>query len=1019
MRLVVGSLVEGAPFFKGIGKILSTSAADQSATVGFFTSPINPYDKKIKVKGSDLIGKKKLFEKTVVYVKFGSTQRWRMGFYDGERPGDKHLIYFNHDESDIYEIEELFVPNLLALSSFPAAKFLASQATSAFKHYENRTNFITSYIEQRAACNSISSLSSSAVNLEIHQLSVVLQVLKDSNQKYLLGDEVGLGKTIEAGFLIREHILELKDDACVLVIVPTALINQWKQELTLKFHLEDVLGIEFEEDQKVFVCDYFNLPLFDTTEKKPTMVVIDEGHNLANLAWNDDNNTNYQKIVSFCSDARSTIILSGTPIAGNAKSFLAMLHCLSPDNYKISEEGIVDFNKKVSERELFSGIYTALSPESDDFTLSGILDELETLDLGDFELSKLIENLKPEIDFFNINKNDVKRNCAIYELKQYFGERYRLFQRFIRNRRGSKNSSIELLFPGLGNCELQKWGSAKQLPYLDQQLDDYRDYLVSEGQEHKLPSVMPLLDALLDSPSCLSSELDRLINIDDYHEFFEIFSILKESALCEQKNKDELTKSILDEWLKNNTDGKVAIFCGNKAAADCLYSFLMKHRDDIERHSSHTTPLFVTNPSIKVLIIDEKGEDGLNLQGPSRLAIHYSLPRSLVRIEQRIGRLNRYSATSKGMKPIENYVLIPGSDSFIQNWALFLKDIIGVFNETTASIQLALEDVIQREEQNLLTNGFRQLSKIRKNLSGEKGIIAKERKKVADQEVWNEMQVDLTKIKKFAEQMQKIDSDAESLHNSLQNWIRQSLKFRVTPKDESTFVYQYKLGITRLNIDDFLHHCILGIDFNSGLRNPATKPMTPNREITAKTGAYPLRYGQPFIDTIYNFTQGSILGLVSSVLRLIKIKLEKPKTFLKLNWLVSCESSEDSVVEQRNLDEEFEPHIKTEWIDDSGNIVENEAILNLLRKPVQVSKGEHDNSYRDFEVLVTAKQDLWELFNSFCLRDEWERVIEGAITHRESQIIKSVLPKNEQLDLTNKLTVRLVSALSMTLVGGL
>lgn len=1018
MRLVEGSLVEGSPYFDGIGKILSISTVDQSATVGFFTSPLTPYDRKLEVKGTDLIGKKKLFEKTIVYVKFGPTRRWRMGFYDGERPGDKHLIYFNRGESEIFDIEELFVPNLLKDHSFPVARFLASQATTAYKHYVNRTNFITSYIEQRAACKSISSLTSSAVNLETHQLSVVLQVLKDSNQKYLLGDEVGLGKTIEAGFLIREHILELKDNACVLVITPASLISQWKEELTLKFHLEDVLGDELEEDQKVFVCDYFDLPLFDLNENKPTMVVVDEGHNLADLAWDSDSFVHYQKIVTFCSNARSTVILSGTPIAGNAKSFLAMLHCLNPESYKITEAGIDEFNKKVSERERFSGIYSAISPESDDFTLAGIIDELESLGLGDAELTALIERLKPEIDYFNKNKDEDKRNSVIHELKMHFGEKYRLFQRFIRNRRGSKNSSIELLFPGLGDCALYKWETAKQLPSLDQQLDDYRDYLICEGFEQKIPSVITLLDALLDSPKSFSHELDKLINTGDYQQFSETFMIMKESALVEQNNKDELTRNVLEEWLAKNVDGKVVIFCGNKASADHLYAFLQKNRGDVERHSPDFRPLFVADPSIKVLITDEKGEDGLNLQGTSRLAIHYSIPRSLVRIEQRIGRLNRYSATSKSMKPIENYVLVPNYEGFIQNWALLLKDTIGVFDETTASIQLVVEEAIQVEEANLLTNGFGHLTCLRDKLGGEKGLIAKERKKVADQEVWNEMQIDLASIKKFAENIQNVDLDAESLHNSLQSWIKRSLKFGATRNEDSSIVYQYRLGITRLNIDDFLHHCILGMDFNSGLRNPSTKPMTPDREITAKTGAYPLRYGQPFIDTIYNFTHASTLGLVSSILRQIKIKLEKPKTFFKLNWLVSCESNEGSVVEQRNLDAMFEPLVVTEWIDDSGNLVNNEAILKLLEKPVKASNGEHDSGYRDFEIQVSAEQDMWELFDSFCSKDEWERVIESAITHRESQIKESEVTKNEHLDLINKLSVTLVSALSMTLVGG-
>ncbi|MCP5602854.1 SNF2-related protein, partial [Klebsiella pneumoniae] len=54
-------------------------------------------------------------------------------------------------------------------------------------------------------------------------------------------DEVGLGKTIEAGFVIREHVLECKLDARVLVVVPGALHGQWMQELIDRFALQDVM----------------------------------------------------------------------------------------------------------------------------------------------------------------------------------------------------------------------------------------------------------------------------------------------------------------------------------------------------------------------------------------------------------------------------------------------------------------------------------------------------------------------------------------------------------------------------------------------------------------------------------------------------------------------------------------------------------------------------------------------------------------------------------------------------------
>jgi ATP-dependent helicase HepA len=61
--------------------------------------------------------------------------------------------------------------------------------------------------------------------------------LSDVTQRYLLADEVGLGKTIEAGILIRQHLLD-NAPGSLLVVVPPALMSQWRRELA-KLRLEE------------------------------------------------------------------------------------------------------------------------------------------------------------------------------------------------------------------------------------------------------------------------------------------------------------------------------------------------------------------------------------------------------------------------------------------------------------------------------------------------------------------------------------------------------------------------------------------------------------------------------------------------------------------------------------------------------------------------------------------------------------------------------------------------------------
>lgn len=84
-------------------------------------------------------------------------------------------------------------------------------------------------------------LSNSRVEPQLHQISVALRALDKSQPRLILADEVGLGKTIEAGLILKELRARLGTDLeRVLIIVPASLVTQWHFELRTKFN-EDFL----------------------------------------------------------------------------------------------------------------------------------------------------------------------------------------------------------------------------------------------------------------------------------------------------------------------------------------------------------------------------------------------------------------------------------------------------------------------------------------------------------------------------------------------------------------------------------------------------------------------------------------------------------------------------------------------------------------------------------------------------------------------------------------------------------
>ena len=195
---------------------------------------------------------------------------------------------------------------------------------------------------QRAAFGGLTGLASAAVELLEHQVTVIRRVLADPTERYLLADEVGLGKTIEAGILIRQHTIDHPNDAKVLVIVPEHLLSQWKDELQNKFFLSR---------SRVELVTEAALLTGELASTDRTMLVVDEAHRTAQRAFSGDPRERhaYEELRSLSRSTPRLLLLSGTPVLHQEDGFLAMLHLLDPDAYPLDDRDA--FRQRVSERQ--------------------------------------------------------------------------------------------------------------------------------------------------------------------------------------------------------------------------------------------------------------------------------------------------------------------------------------------------------------------------------------------------------------------------------------------------------------------------------------------------------------------------------------------------------------------------------------------------------------------------------------------------------------------------------------------
>lgn len=183
------------------------------------------------------------------------------------------------------------------------------------------------------------------INLIPHQYDVAQQVLNMPLPRALLADEVGLGKTIEAGLVIHQLLVGGRAER-ILICVPASLINQWLVEMKRKFNLDCTLvddefcaeqqGINPFAQVQLALCNFDWLQhseyLPQAIEAGWDMLVIDESHR---LQWQSKA---YQSALTLSQASSGVLLLTATPEQLGVESHFARLHLLDPNRFPDLEQ---------------------------------------------------------------------------------------------------------------------------------------------------------------------------------------------------------------------------------------------------------------------------------------------------------------------------------------------------------------------------------------------------------------------------------------------------------------------------------------------------------------------------------------------------------------------------------------------------------------------------------------------------------------------------------------------------------
>jgi ATP-dependent helicase HepA len=530
------------------------------------------------------------------------------------------LLYFGISADK----EELTIPEF-ELDSFvqfstPRDRLFSGQID---KHTHFTLRYQTlDYLNQHRQ-SPIFGLAGPRVQLLPHQLYIANEVAQRHEPRVLLADEVGLGKTIEAGLILHQQLISGRVKRA-LIVVPTSLQHQWLVEMLRRFNLaftlldevrcQALVGLDSLEESVDYVDDFKDdegdnvkatgdnpfetaqliLCSLDFLTQNPErysqalaaewdLLLVDEAHH---LQWSEKSvSIAYQCIEGLAKVAKGLLLLTATPEQLGLESHFARLRLLDPDRYHDLEKFIVEQQSYQPLNELVQSLLLNHSEQTGTIPLE-LVKQLssyfphEALD----ELSQLaaMESVGHAVD------------KAITDLLDRHGTGRVLF-------RNTRNS-----IPGFPERKLH----THALTLSEQQL----------AQLSQLPLAKQL---------CAEHYWQQETNDWWLHDPRVLW-------LC--------------EWLKQNRRKKVLVICANANTAEDLEDYLRlrkgfstsvfhEHLSLVERDRS-AAYFADMEEGAQVLICSEIGSEGRNFQFSQDLVL-FDLPMNPDLLEQRIGRLDR------------------------------------------------------------------------------------------------------------------------------------------------------------------------------------------------------------------------------------------------------------------------------------------------------------------------------------------------------------------------------------------
>lgn len=486
-------------------------------------------------------------------------------------------------------------------------------------------------------------LSNARTEILPHQIFTAFSVVSSARRRFMLADEVGLGKTIEAG-MVWQALSQRGNASRTLVVTPAGLTRQWQEEFKEKFQADfEIFGRDFTAvNPRMWDLKATAIASLDRLKRKEhkrtllenrkwDLIIFDEAHRLSarDYPTKTEKTQNYQLAEALRDYTDALLLVTATPHAGdpNHARFVNLIKLLEPK---------VDFFP-LFDADLFS--------ESDGVPYSKLILRTPKLKVTDAEGKVVFKGRRTVPLGFTMYPNEKQFYDAV---EDYIRTGYNSLERIENPMDRHAVGFILTTFQKLNASSLRaiKHALEGRLKRLQQKLTKLPQE-DEEEQDERYQGEIDEKEAVL--------KTDREILRDEIKVLKKLLEIP-----VEQERKIDRLRELLQQIDKETPGAKVLIFTEYRRTQE----FLKERLEDEKWYGPNTVVLingdmelegktpgaeskrrsqrvFREDPKVRFLVSTEAGGEGINLQF-CYIVVNYDLPWNPMRYEQRVGRVYRY-----------------------------------------------------------------------------------------------------------------------------------------------------------------------------------------------------------------------------------------------------------------------------------------------------------------------------------------------------------------------------------------